>query len=162
MTTAVMAYETPMEVIVRHQQTVPVDVHALAANLGLPVRFDRALGKNAGMIEQDPQAPAGYSIYINRNDPPRRQRFTLAHEIAHYVLHADMIGDGITDSPMYRSKLSDEYERQANRLAADILLPAKSVRAEYRTCRAVVPLADRFDVSADAMRIRLKELGFGA
>lgn len=160
--TAAAIYETPMEVILRHQQRVPVNVHALAAELGLPVHLDATLGDNAGMIVRDANAPSGFAISVNRNDSPRRQRFTLAHEIAHYVLHADMIGDGITDSPLYRSRLSDDVERQANRLAAEILLPGKGVRVAYRTCRAVVPLAEKFDVSAEAMRIRLSELGIGA
>jgi Zn-dependent peptidase ImmA (M78 family) len=32
---------------------------------------------------------------------PNRQRFTLAHEIAHYVLHRDLVENGIVDDTMY-------------------------------------------------------------
>jgi hypothetical protein len=37
--------------------------------------------------------------------------------------HRDLIGDGLIDDGMYRSKLGGDYERQANRFAAEILMP---------------------------------------
>ena len=42
----------------------------------------------AGMIlrNRDAVTPS-WSIYINRTDPPQRQRLTLAHEVGHFVLH---------------------------------------------------------------------------
>ena len=52
-----------------------------------------------------------------------RRRFTIAHEIAHFLLHRDKIGDQLSDDAMYRSSLSSDDERAANRLAADILMP---------------------------------------
>jgi Zn-dependent peptidase ImmA (M78 family) len=70
------------------------------------------------IVRVDAGSPSGYSIYINSSDPPRRQRFTLAHEIDHFVRHRDLLGDGLIDDGMYRSKLGAEYERRANRLAA--------------------------------------------
>lgn len=106
---------------------------------------------------------AGYTIHVNIEDSPPRQRFTIAHEIAHYILHRDLIGDGITDDPLYRSSLGQWYERQANKMAADILMPHQLVRSVYRGgVRGLAPLARAFDVSMDAMRIRLQELGLGA
>lgn len=159
--TAVDLGESPMEIVLRHQQRVPVDVRALAADLGIPVKMDRSLGEAAGMICRD-VSRSGFSISINPNDPRRRQRFTLAHEIAHYLLHADIIGDGIVDDAMFRSKMSDFHERQANRVAADILLPKKAVKEAFRQVKGIAPLAEMFDVSTDAMKIRLRELGLGA
>jgi hypothetical protein len=150
-----------MEVVLRHQQRVPVDVYALAADLGIPVKPDRSLGDSAGKICRDTGGP-GFIISVNPKDSRRRQRFTVAHELAHYLLHADMIGDGIVDDAMFRSSMSDYHERQANRLAADILLPKKAVKEAYRRTKGIAPLAEQFDVSADAMTIRLKELGMGA
>jgi hypothetical protein len=141
----------------------PVDVAALARVLGLGVRSSATLpGDAAGMIVRAEGSLSGYIIYINAKDNPRRQRFTLAHEIAHYILHRDMIGDGITDDAMYRSALGDVYERQANRMAADILMPAQLVKNYYRFSAVPPPIssfAREFGVSEDAMRIRLQELG---
>ena len=155
----------PIEVIAQFTETAPVDVDGLAKALGLRVGLDASLGPEiSGKIVKDPRGgPAGYSIYINANDVPRRQRFTLAHEIAHYVLHRDLIGDGIEDNALYRSKLGEWYERQANRMAADILLPPGLVRRRWASgVKEVSKLADAFNVSEQAMRIRLDELGLRA
>ena len=153
--------ESPLEVVLRHQQRAPVDVYAVAEELGIPVGKDSDLGDSAGKICRE-NTPSGFAIYVNPRDSRRRQRFTVAHELAHFLLHADLIGDGIVDNAMFRSKMSDYQERQANRLAADILLPKNAVKTAYRHTKGLAPLADMFDVSVDAMKIRLKELGIGA
>jgi Zn-dependent peptidase ImmA (M78 family) len=101
-------------------------------------------------------------IRINRHDAPVRQRFTVAHEISHYLLHREQIGSGIRDDVLYRSALSDAREAEANRLAADILMPESAVRAARERLRgmqddeAVLELAQQFGVSEAAMKIRLK------
>lgn len=161
---------SPIEILnASRPEAPPVNVEKLARDLGLIVFHVSNLGPDiAGKIMRDARrmAPAGYAIYVNGNDNPRRQRFTIAHEIAHYVLHRDLIGDGITDSAtdgaLYRSSLGDDYERQANRLAADVLMPAQLVRAYYRGgVVSYAQLAEAFDVSIDAIRIRLQELRLG-
>ena len=138
----------------------PVDVEKIARDLGLRVVRAGLGGAVAGKIARDgAQKPAaGFTVYINEADNPRRQRFTLAHEIAHYMMHRDLIGDGITDDAMYRSTLGDVYERQANRMAASILMPADMVRSVFREMLTIPQLANAFDVSAEAMSIRLREL----
>jgi IrrE N-terminal-like domain len=151
----------PQAIILRHTQNAPVNVDAIARDLGLSIYFDRQMPPDiAGKIVRDARgSPSGYSIYLNAADPPRRRRFTLAHEIAHFVLHQDLIGDGLIDDGMYRSKLGGQYERQANRLAADILMLAGLVRGYYRGgTMSYANLGEAFDVSTDAMRIRLQEL----
>jgi predicted transcriptional regulator len=143
---------------------VPIDVEGLARELGLTVDRVPMLRDIAGKIKKDRHLPgAGYRVVINANDNRRRQRFTLAHEIAHYVMHVDLIGDGVTDDAMYRSTLSGHYERQANKFAADLLLPPSLVRQEWRSGnRSIAGIAAIFDVSEQAVRIRLEELGYGA
>jgi Zn-dependent peptidase ImmA (M78 family) len=93
-----------------------------------------------------------------------RQRFTVAHEIAHAVLHPDMIGDGITDDAMWRSGLPETAEYQANRMAADILMPAHLIREKVEKVQSGLwtpaTLAREFEVSNQSMEIRLKVLGF--
>jgi Zn-dependent peptidase ImmA (M78 family) len=161
-----MTPSSPIDILNAFQRTVeaPVNVERLARDLGLLVIRENLQSDFAGMIIRDRKrpAPSGYTVYINARDNPKRQRFTLAHEIAHYILHRDLIGDGITDDALYRSSLGEWYERQANRMAADILMPAKLVKAYYRRGNvAIAPLAKQFDVSPDAMRIRFEELKLG-
>jgi len=80
-------------------------------------------------------------ILVREADPWERRRFSAAHELAHHI------GGGMSD------------ERAANALAAALLMPAEWVRAELRYYRTLRGLAERFKVSATAMRVRLGELG---
>lgn len=152
------------DIIARHQRTLPVDPTKIAQDLGIKVYFDFSMGKEiAGKIKKiSSQNGVGYEIIVNAKDSKNRQRFTIAHEIAHFLLHRDLIGDEIEDSALYRSSLGDHLERQANRLAAEILLPAVEIRRLIREIGSVPTtvsaLAARFNVSEEAMSIRLREL----
>ena len=79
--------------------------------------------------------------------------------IAHFVLHRDLIGDGIVDDAMYRSKKGDEIERQANAYAATILMPAPLVIAKFRAGeKSFAGIAMAFEVSSEVAHIRMREL----
>lgn len=155
--------ENAIATICRHQKKPPVDVNAIAHDLGIRVyyRFDLESGISGKIMRNDNLGgSSGFAIVVNARDNKRRRRFTLAHEVAHYVLHRDLIDKGsvIVDSELYRSNLSDFLERQANRLAADILMPAHLLRRTYQHKRTAEELAVEFDVSKRAMEIRLSEL----
>ena len=96
---------------------------------------------------------------VNSKQHPKRQRFTLAHELAHYILHKEKIGDNLTDNAMYRSKLSNVFERQANILASEILMPVNFVMQFIEENKSVSEMASLFKVSEGAMRIRLRQGG---
>ena len=81
------------------------------------------------------------------------------------MYHRDLIGDGVQDSPAYRAPdetvyettpLERMHETQANRFAANLLMPkrlirkAKKANPDANACE----LARQFNVSEDAMRIR--------
>ncbi|RWQ24221.1 ImmA/IrrE family metallo-endopeptidase [Mesorhizobium sp.] len=149
----------PFEVIARYQRMPPVQLDLIASELGLRV-VNLPLGNEiAGQIMRDGRGRSGYSILINSTQHPNRQRFTFAHEIAHFVLHRDLIESGIVDDTMYRSSLSSFYEVQANKLAADILMPIRLVK-KYRDSLGgdVAALAKKFQVSQASMQIRLDGL----
>lgn len=157
------APESQNEVLQLHLQNVPVDVEALAYDLGLNLKYEDLPDDIAGKLERDWMAPAGFRITVDSSDGHRRKRFTIAHEIAHYMLHRDLLPEeGVTDSALYRSSLSDDMERHANRFAAQILLPADKVREAYRSEKSLAALSRIFDVSDAALRIRLRELRLGA
>ncbi len=110
----------PFTVIREHQRNYPVDVEALAESFGIPVIKKDWPNDMSGAIGRDDK---GYFIIVNKKHPEVRQRFTIAHEIAHYILHGNQIGEGIKDDWAYRSKMSETDERAANTLAAEILVP---------------------------------------
>lgn len=153
-----MSVTEAMRVIARHQtHDLPVQMIALADDLGIDVY--RAPGwpsDLSGMIKKVADTRSGFAIYVNAAHPRTRRRFTIAHECAHAILHPDLIGDGITEDALYRSGLSNRVEAQANRLAADILMPRDRLDALIREgLTNVRELANRFDVSEQAMAIRL-------
>jgi len=142
-------------------QDVPhVRLAELAQDLGVPVKAATLAPGVSGEIRPSGEEN-GFIIRINRHDPAKRQRFTVAHELAHFLLHRDEIGAGIEDDVLYRSTLSDRREQQANRLAADILMPesqlieAREAAEEKGVGDMVLYLADLFSVSEAAMRIKV-------
>jgi hypothetical protein len=148
-------------VLDKHSVQVPVPVGKLAHDLGLTVSLASLSPSISGLIEPDATAPAGFRIRVNRYESDERQRFTIAHEIAHYLLHRDHIRSGIVDNVMYRSSLSSAREAQANRLAADIIMPMRKVVEEVRRLGGIkdestaIALAREFKVSLPAMKVRL-------
>jgi len=147
------------EAIRGYQAELPVKLSAIARQFGLRLIASTLPAGVSGEIR--PDGTGNYVIKVNRHDAPRRQRFTIAHEIAHYLLHREQIGNGISDDALYRSSLSDVREAEANRLAAELLMPAEKVQAEITRAKdvqaddIVAYIADRFDVSEAAAKIRL-------
>lgn len=144
------------------QNEAPVKLGSIAKQLGLKVMSSTLPAGISGEIRPDAASAAGYSIRVNRHDASTRQRFTVAHEVGHFLLHKDHIGDGITDDVLYRSGLTDWREAEANRLASDILMPDHLIRKHLEDARAkgvldlARHLAEIFEVSEAAMSIRLE------
>lgn len=161
-TLATTAYRPPMEIAATFLDRAPVALGDMAAALGLAVNMSAALPPGvSGQITRFPGRDGDrYRIEVNRTDGYARRRFTLAHEIAHFLLHRAFLDDELTDDRMYRSRLGDPRERQANMLAAQLLMPANLVRLAWNAgARDTTTLARTFDVSEQAMEIRLRELG---
>lgn len=142
----------------RHQRSLPIKIGAIASELGLKVKSSTL---EAGISGEIRKGEGQYVIRVNRHDVKHRQRFTVAHEIAHYLLHKSEIGDGIVDDVLYRSPLSDVLEAQANRLAADILMPWSHINEKLKSYSAlkmeerIEKLALDLEVSITALQIRL-------
>ena len=140
----------------------PVKLGSLAKQLGVPIRVS-SLG--TGISGQISRVGEGYVIRVNRNEARERQRFTIGHELAHFFLHQDVIDsspNGITDSVLYLSGAPKRIEYEANRLAAEIVMPMGLVEKELKegfggfvTEATIEALANRFEVSKAAMEIRL-------
>lgn len=140
-----------------HQNEIPVQTLPIANALGLKVyRVPNWPNELSGMIRRNDESRGGFDIYVNASHPEVRRRFTIAHELAHVILHPNLIGDGITDDALYRSGLSNSVEAQANKLAADILMPRDKL-SEYisQGITNVAELARTFNVSEQSMAIRL-------
>lgn len=99
---------------------------------------------------------------------PARRRFTIAHEVGHWELHRDEIDDVTVtrtadyEAPAAKGRSPEQLrEREANRFAAELLMPEPRVRgAVERDGADVVALAGAFGVSALSMAWRLYNLGY--
>ena len=155
---------TLIDALKRAQSKAPVDVEGLAMDLGITVNYAYLAPEISGELVQTDSKD--YEININAEDPHTRQRFTLAHEIGHFVYHRDLIGDGLDDDRAYRSTATGSYhnkrigprqETDANKFAASLLMPQSLIDQLREEGCDRAAMADRLGVSEAAMAIRLGE-----
>lgn len=140
-------------------ESYPTNLMGIASEFGTIIFSTPLPNGVSGMLKRDPKfdTPSGFVIFVDSDEPPYRQRFTAAHELAHLMLHKDSIGDGIEDNYLLRAEgLSNRQEAEANALAADIVMP-KILISEAMSAGMVTvdELAKAFKVSKIAMGIRL-------
>ena len=151
-------------------EEIPVPVESIAEDL-LGLRIEERLLEWSGML-----LPAERTIVLNaaespRNDPPlRRHRFTIAHEIGHWVCHC-LEGRAVHLESNYCRATDIAHdadraiEREANIFAAELLMPEAAVRAAWGEVVAqahgdpAAAMAAKLDVSPSAMGWRLFNLG---
>ena len=98
------------------------------------------------------------SIYINENDSINRQRFTVAHELGHIILHHEANEESFKEVDFRTNSGFDVRESQANSLAAALLMPRKKANEIWKKLKDVDDFADAFKVSKQAASIRLENL----
>jgi Zn-dependent peptidase ImmA (M78 family)/DNA-binding XRE family transcriptional regulator len=137
----------------------PVDVEAIARRCGARVvrrTFEDAL--SGLVIDLDDGALIG----VNVQQHEYRQRFTIAHELGHYLLgHHDRfhIDLGANAEDGHPPGYDWQSERSANDFAAELLMPAGFVHEAFATDESPARLARKFKVSELAMGYRLVNLG---
>lgn len=138
------------------RESPPTDLMGLASELGIKIQYE-SLGETAGKIEKVGQT---YVVTLNSDHGENRQRFTLAHEIAHFMKHRKQLeAGGIVDNALYRSLLPEPMEWEANRYAAQLLMPLSAMQKLWKQgVRVPVILALRLGVSEAAAKIRLDQL----
>ena len=109
----------------------PVNVWLLAKELNYPVYQASFRNENiSGGITFN--AYGNGKIYVNHNDSSFRQRFTIAHEISHAVLHSEKYKqNGILEQiDMFRTGrgTGNELELEANEFTVALLMPENLVR----------------------------------
>jgi hypothetical protein len=146
------------QIISKYQVSAPVSVMEIAEELGVKVWRSPMPENVSGKLFPDRihGGSSGYSIVVNAAETISRQRFTMAHEIGHFILHREDVGEGVIDDTFYRSKLSTPMEREANAFAADLLMPFGLIETLQRQgLNTPLQLAKALNVSLVAMKIRL-------
>jgi Zn-dependent peptidase ImmA (M78 family) len=98
---------------------------------------------------------------INSNHNIKRQRFTMAHELGHYMLHKGK-NTAFADTTFFRSDDMSSIEYQANEFAARLLMPENALRKliDEDKVKNIGELASNFEVSSSAMKYRVISLGY--
>jgi Zn-dependent peptidase ImmA (M78 family) len=147
------------------QPPVPIDRIAKSRNIVLRYApFDEEL---SGMAFIKDSLPV---IAVNALHHPHRQRFTIAHELAHHVLHADELARGVHVDKIIlrRDQLAatgtDDLEIEANTFASELLIPENMILPIVEQDihlddeSRLLAIARRFKVSMAALQFRLAAL----
>ena len=153
-----------------HVTRAPVPVEDLAKALDIDVRYSAGSEDVSGALIRDDESVV---IAVNSAQHENRQRFTIAHEIGHFLLHKGTQVHFDEDFRInYRDATSSDAtkrdEIEANGFAAALLMPGIFLRKDWLRLRpedagipsAIRALAVRYKVSPKAMELRLVNLGF--
>src|SRR5207247_2355913 len=143
----------------------PVPVERLARACGALVRKEGVDDNVSGFLYRNPETKLAI-IGANRLQHPNRQRFTIAHELGHLLLHS---GDDVHVDKTFLVKKRDETstkgvdleEMEANLFAAELLMPLHFLDEELKRVGAldllhdekIAQLAQLYRVSNQAMAV---------
>lgn len=150
----------------------PIPIDRIAKLLGVAVHHVALDGELSGMaLEKDGQAVVG----VNSLHHPNRQRFTIAHELAHIVLHRAHIAAQVHVDKEFRVRSgrvlrrdtvaatgTDALEIEANAFASELLMPRQLIEQELHgdwdiDDERLSELARKFKVSTAAMQFRIMD-----
>jgi Zn-dependent peptidase ImmA (M78 family) len=156
-------------------RSIPVPLDRIARALGARVSYTPLDEELSGMVFIKDSIPI---IGVNSLHPLHRQRFTLAHEIAHLHLHRHAITQAVhvdkrfSETVLRRDQKSstgtDEKEIEANQFAAALLMPMEKLfealeeaELDVEDEQALDDLARRFKVSKATLQYRIRNLALG-
>lgn len=171
MTTRIAHERAQLALRISWDGKLPVDPQAIAAGISMvqrsegnetrtPIRMEgRPLNGASGFAEYvDTVTPYFLCVY-NITEPPSRQRFTQAHELGHVLLNHVGKNKSPKRDTTFKFREGDWTETDANRFAAELIMPEKYVRHLAGKVTDIGKLAREFGVSPWAMRYRLKNIG---
>lgn len=144
-----------------------VPVRSLARATGCIVKLTPLDDDLSGMAFIKDGARA---IVVNSSHHPNRQRFTIAHELAHHQLHLPLLEQGVhVDKAIFRRDQNAasgtlSYEIEANRFAAELLMPKRIVKKiippdfDLQDEDRLREFASRFGVSTAALQYRIQNV----
>jgi Zn-dependent peptidase ImmA (M78 family) len=155
-----------------HCTRPPVDVEAIAERNDMVIHRRGVDEDFSGYLIRNPSQSSGV-IGVNSKHPLNRQRFTIAHELGHFLMHG---GNNVHIDKQFlvmrrdkdSSKGTSPEEMEANLFAAELLIPEAFLARDMKEAGSfnfpdddrVEQLAKKYRVSQQAMTIRLATLGY--
>jgi putative toxin-antitoxin system, toxin component len=145
------------------RKSFPVDPVKIALALGAEV-YEAQLGTDifGALLQSSDQS---MRIYIDKDQPASRYRFSAAHELGHYVDRSRRLDVLPRDIDRRSDKMPDfktpEGKREiwANEFAGELLMPLEEIKRQYASGNtSPVRLSKLFNVSLPAMNYRLRLL----
>lgn len=137
---------------------LPIDVAEIAKELNVKVEVRELPSSVAGFIikEANESFPV---IYVNSGDGPQRRRFTIAHELGHYIQNRDSKEMAYVDNrDEMASTGTDPKERWCNAFAAELLMPESVVKKYWAQGWEFERIRELLNVSKAALANRLNSL----
>lgn len=153
----------------------PIDVFGLIEELDIDLHFETMEDNLSGMIKIHGNGQA--LIVINQRHHRNRQRFTAAHELGHYFMHArqgvdtDFVDYSFRKGASYNGSSEKfkqfnrdeqsatgkrEEEVEANRFAAALLMPKELI--VKTAMRLNLDLTDEGDLSRLALKFKVSDM----
>ena len=150
-------------------EEVPIPIVAIMKSLNFQVVAGELKDEISGIIGIDDDLAKNFKsskvIAINNKDNVGHQRFTMAHELAHYLFDFDVSNQIVYYNTYNTFEDENEEERRANYFAANLLMPEKKFKKEFDNVViknnlyvTVEKLSKIFQVSGEAVRRRISEL----
>lgn len=138
----------------------PVPVDEMVKSRGLHIRFGRFPDDRSDVAGFT--APSDRTIWVNVDDEPKRQRFTIARELGHWILHRQVLEahPRLRTIRMRRSPAAcpTPLDAEADGFAERLLIPGRLLERYVRGVDIrpkTSALADMFCVSEDVIRSRM-------
>lgn len=156
------------QILTKYANQAPVPIIDIAKSLGIKAYDTNDLqdDESGVIIKENGQ----YIIYLNQKHSARRKRFTIAHEIAHFLLHKSYLDEKeeliqrnkqpLARQGMARGSLKNltpkelQLEKEANHFAASLLMPEEIFTKIWRQSSSIEEVADYFLVSTHAANMR--------
>lgn len=150
-------YTESMLLNVFNELAAPIQMERLISRYKITVSLENLVHEEYGAIKIDENSAI---MLINKNDSITRQRFTMAHELGHFISYKlqGKTGRRIDYRNGNSSSGKDLEEVFANKFAAAILMPKSLLLKALEITGDIKSLASIFNVSAEAMTYRLEAL----
>lgn len=170
--------EMAESILAKHDITTgPINIEAIIGAYPIKVRKDEVDDDLSGFLLRNTEKNE-VILGVNKNHHSNRIRFTMAHELGHYLLHegekvhldSGQTAYKINNRDELTSKGEDEIEKEANLFAAELLMPAKFLHSDLAGVKHdllddsssdfLVSLASKYQVSLQAITFRLANLRY--
>ena len=151
------------------KDNLPVNIRQIIIDKNIIVKEVNLPDDISGVLDTRADRPI---ILVQKKHDKKRKRFSLAHELGHFVLNSSPRGVHLDRNTYFRSNLSsigtDIEEKKANRFAAELLMPSDILweilmndmpdlidAKEADGLKALKDLAKKFEVSVAALTIKI-------